>query len=457
VTILHNAEIPYNNGRSKAFLLGLYLGLSLLLFVSYLDPELNSPLHKATNIYAVQALAGAILGFWRIRKRAENSRKTPALASVWICLGLAGWVIGQGLWTWGTFKFATEEPYPWWSDIFYIASDLCWLVALFYIFKSLDRRRLIENGSFITIATTVLGLLVSGFVWVDHKLIIAKMDSSNLSILACDFTYILVTFLSMILAVALVLGEENSKIPFPVHQCIRYLCAATAIDAVAILAFTVTVKLKDPPLAYFNGNWVDWLFLTAMYCWGVSALKCSIRREELQYTSGTRRSGLQEDDIYRASEVAESYSQAAHGTEPRAIYSGSIRWILDTIPRCWRVVKLGDLVVGSTFVFPVPQLLIDAFLDGEMNETKEREMFEEVKKKSPTWECLYLADASIVAKHRRRGLAFKCFRETIENIAEEHNSKIKVYCWPNTLERKGLADKLRSHFEDQGIRVIKVE
>jgi hypothetical protein len=449
--------MPHDNGRSKAFLLGLYLGLSLLLLVSHLDPNHDSPLHKATNIYAVQALAGAILGFWRIRKRAENPRKTPALASVWICFGLAIWVIGQGLWTGGSIKFG-EDQYPWWSDIFYIASDLCWLVALFYIFKSLDRRRLIENGPFITIATTALGLLVSGFVYVDRILIIAKKGFLSLPILTCDLTYILITFLSMILAVALVFGEENAEIPFPVHQCIRYLCAATAIDACAILAFTVTDKIaENEPFGYFNGNWVDWLFLTAMYCWGVSVLKCPIRREELQYTSGTRRSGLQEDDIYRASEIAESYSQATHGIEARAIYSDSIRWILDTIPRCWRVVKLGDLVVGSTFVFPVPQLLIDAFLDGEMNETKEREMFEEVKKKSPTWECLYLADASIVAKHRRRGLAFKCFRETIENIAEEHNSKIKVYCWPNTLERKGLADKLRRHFETQGISVIKVE
>src|SRR3712207_9008597 len=59
-------------------------------------------------------------------------------------------------------------------------------------------------------------------------------------------------------------------------RSIRYLCFATAIDAGAILAFTVTTKFAEKnPWAYFNGNWVDWLFLTAIYCWGVSVRKRS--------------------------------------------------------------------------------------------------------------------------------------------------------------------------------------
>lgn len=444
--------MPYNETKSKAFLFGLYVGLTLLLFVSHFDPKYDSALHKVTNVYGLQALAGAVLGFWRIRKRADNPGTIPAVASVFICFGLALWAIGQGLWIFGTFTHE-KDPYPWWSDIFYIAADLSWLTALFMMFKSLGRRALIESSPFLAIVTTTLGLLVYCIIWINSSQRLMGDAPMDIFVLACDLIYNLLTFSCMILAIALLRGD-NAELPLPVHQCIRYLSAATAINACAIFAFTVTIKPKvGEPLKYFNGNWVDWLLLTAMYCWGVSALKCPIREEELQYTYGTRRSGLEEEDIYQASEIAESYAKAAHGTEQKNIYTDSIRWILDTIPGCWRVVKLGDLVIGSTFIFPVPRQLMESFLAGN---TTEREMFEEVKRNPLTWDCLYLADANILANHRKRGLAFTCFRITIENIAKEHRRpQIEVYCWPNTLDRKSLAEKLQKHFENQNIRIIR--
>jgi hypothetical protein len=453
MSILHDSEMSHDNGRSKAFLLGLYIGLSLLLLFSYLDVDHISKLHVATNIYAVQALAGAVLCFWRIRKRARNPEKIPALASVFICFGLAVWVIGQILWTWAAWP-PTESPvpYPGWSDIFYILADASWVAALLMIFKSLGRRGIIESSPFLAIVTTSLGLLVAGVVGIHSQLVTDGLSSSNLPKLVCDLIYVLVNFLSMILAIALVIGE-NKEIPFPVHQCIRYLCAATAINAVAILAFIVTTKDKliNSTLGYFNGNWVDWLFLTAMYCWGVSALRCPIRQEELEYTFGSKRT-LREEDIYQSAEIAKRCWEAAHATEERIAYSDHIRWILDNIPGCWRVIKLGELVVGSTFLFPLPRLLAKNFVEGKVTEF---EMFEESKKDPDKWECLYLADASILPKHRRRRLASNCFERTIDNIAKEHcKPQIEVYCWPRTLERRKLTEQLQRDFKERGISVI---
>jgi|GEM_PF-1975358 len=450
-------EISYNGDRSKGFLSGLYLGLTLLLLMSYLDSEHNSLLDKATNIYGVQALAGAILGFWRIWAVADNPRKTPALASVWICFGLTGWVIGQGVWVLGSFTFEGEnEPYPWWSDIAYITSVVCWLIALFTVFKSLQRRVLATISPFLAILTTAMGLLVGFFIWLEKKLLDAQMSSDVLTVLSCDLVYIILTFLSMILAVGLAVGN-NAEIPFPVHRFIHYLVAATTIDAAATLAFTVTTKLpKGDPLKYFNGNWVDWLLLTAMYFWGMSALKCPVAQKQLRYTFGTaRKNEVRIEDIYRAGEIAESFAQAAHKTEQLIIDSDSTKWILDAIPECWNVVKLGDLVVGSTFVFPVPRPLVQSFA---RNEKTERQMFEEVRRNALRWDCLYIADASILPNHRRRGLAFKCLIKTIEKVAKEHqNPGLEVYCWSITIEGEGLAEKLQAYFENRGIRVIEVE
>jgi hypothetical protein len=219
----------------------------------------------------------------------------------------------------------------------------------------------------------------------------------------------------------------------------------------------VTEKFPETyALRYYNGNWVDWLFLTAMYCWGASTLKCPVRQEQLEYTFHTRRGGLRVEDMYRAVDIEQGYPEFASFTEP-----DSIKWILKHIPSCWRVIKLGRVVIGSTFLFPVPRHLIKRIQDAQTDEhqTKsqemfkeirmmERQLFEDVKKIPVTWECLYLADASVLPKHRRRGLAFRSFKETIESIVNEHESRnIEVYCWPTSLASTRLAEKLQKHFE----------
>lgn len=441
----------------KAFLFGLYFGLSLLLFISWLDPAHDGALPKATNIYGVQALAGAALGLWRVWKRGDDPRTTPASVSVWICTGLAAWTIGQGLWTWASFRIA-EIPYPWLSDVFYLASDAFWLVALIKIYTALDRPRLPAIAPFTKILIPiVVSLILTGVpTWVASTL----GPKPNAWAVACDFIYILLTFSSLFLAIGLVIGD-NSAIPFPLHQCIRYLCAATAVDTIAVLAFTVTVKLPAKyTFAYFNGNWVDWLFLTAMYFWGASALKWPIKKELLQYTYETARLGLLADEIYRAVDIARRYSPPTPLADTE-----SLKWIRQHIPNCWRVVKLGNTVVGSTFVFPVPRPLIDRYqdarktseenlmekvaIDSELFKDKlERQLFNEVKAAKVSWDCLYLAEASIQPRHQRRGLAFKSFTDTIEDVVNRHpDRKIEIFGWPDGLEQTKLFEKLRDHFK----------
>jgi hypothetical protein len=453
-------ESYIGSARGKAFLFGLYVGLSLLLFVSWLDPARDSFFHKATNIYGVQALAGAMLGGWRIWKRAENPKASPAIPSLWICMGLTVWAMGQAVWIWATVHIASV-PYPWWSDLLYLGSDLFWLVALFMIYKSLRRPILPAINPFTKILIPIgVSLLLTGLpTW-----IAARVDPESIEpwVVATDFVYIFLTFSSLILAIGLVVGE-NSQIPYPLHQCIRYLCAATAVDAIANMAFTVTVKLPATQTwGYYNGNWVDWLFLTAMYCWGASTLKWPIRPEQFEYTFHTRSGKLPLTDIYRAVDIEEVYPEFASFTDP-----GSIEWILKHTPSCWRVIKLGRVVIGSTFLFPVPRDLIKKIQDAQtsVHQTKsqemireirmlERKVFDEAKKRPITWECLYLADASILRKHRGRGLAFMSFKETIESIADEHkNLKIEVFCRPTGLPSTKLALRLRQHFEARNISV----
>lgn len=436
--------------RSETFLLCLFVGFSLLLPLVHAYSSYYSHFRTLTNIYGVLALAGAVLAFRRIWRRAEKPRTLLSLPSVWICIGLVIWVIAQVMWIVAKWK----EPGGGGSGLYdmgYIAADICWVVALLAVFKSLGRSAVTAISPLMAIITVVLLLLMGGFGWLDHNLIARlsqlnppQLNSGDLFTLLTDLVYVLLTFYATVLAIALLLGI-NTELPLPVHQCLRYLFAATLIEAIATVAYLLTIKLKSTdPFFYSDGNWVDSLFLTAMFLWAVSALKCPIRRDECHYTFETLGNGVSLEDISRADEIAKLYSVDASAIDFQ-IDEESRQWILDKIPHCWRVAKLGDLVVGSTLLFPVPRSFIDNF---DRKTMKESAIFEELKKGVPAWDCLYLADASTLAKHRGRGIALKCFSETIETIAERHpNLKIQVYCWPNIPQKRRLVEKLRAHLQ----------
>jgi hypothetical protein len=329
-------------------------------------------------------------------------------------------------------------------DIAYIAADICWIVALLMVFKSLDRRVVTTISPILAIITTILLLVMTAFGWLDHVLIVRspELNSAVLLQLLTDLVYVLLTFCAMVMSVALLIGT-NTELPLPVHQCLRYLFAATVIDALATLAFVVTAKFKpDDPFVYTDGNWIDSLFLTAMFLWAISALKCPIRRDELDYTFGTMGSGATVEEIYRADEITKRYAVNLPDRDFH-IDVESRQWIVDNIPECWRVAKLGDLVVGSAVIFPVPRAFMESFDRKKMNENK---ILERAKKESViTWDCLYLADASTIVKHRGRGIALKCFSETIQAIADNHpKTEIQVFCWPNIRQKEKLVEKLRT-------------
>lgn len=449
---LLNIELSHTEARSETFLLGLFVGLSLLLpVVVHFDHKYDSHLRTLTNIYGVLALAGAVLAFWRIWRRSEKPRTLLSLPSFWICIGLSIWVVAQVMWIvakWNDPNFRGSGLY----DIGYTAADVCWLVALLMVFKSLDRRVVTAISPIMAIITTGLVLLMAGFAGLDHALIarLSELDpqlsSGDLLTLLTDLVYVLLTFCAIVLAVTLLLGI-NTELPLPVHQCLRYLFAATLIEAIATVAYLVTIKLNaTQPFSYIDGNLVDSLFLTAMFFWGISALKCPIRRDELDYTFGTLGSGVSVEDIYGADEIARHYSVSVPDRDFK-IDSQSRQWILDNIPDCWGVAKLGDLVVGSALIFPVPRSFMESFDPKTM---KECEIFEKVKRESViTWDCLYLADASTLMRHRGRGIALKCFSETIETIAKRHpRLNIQVYCWRNIPQKGKLVEKLQAYLKE---------
>src|SRR4029079_3075184 len=139
--------------------------------VVHADVNYDPHLRTLTNIYGVLALAGAMLGFWRIWRRAEKPRALLSLPSFWISVGLAIWVIAQVMWVFAKWKDPEGEgPGPY--DIAYIIADICWIVALFTVFKALGREVMKAISPFMAIITTVLILLIGGLSVLDHSLLV---------------------------------------------------------------------------------------------------------------------------------------------------------------------------------------------------------------------------------------------------------------------------------------------
>ncbi len=66
--------------------------------------------------------------------------------------------------------------------------------------------------------------------------------------------------------------------------------------------------------------------------------------------------------------------------------------------------------------------------DEKEQQKHEKKMFDEVKQREENgeplaWDCLYLADASILTKHRRRRLAFKSFTKQLIRLPRNKTSQ----------------------------------
>src|SRR5262245_60885560 len=128
----------------RGVVLGLYCGLSLLFAIRTVHPDLDSRLLNYTNIYGLEAAAGAAITFVLIARCRVASSGELRYSPVWICVGLVSWAVGQLWWLKETLLDRSPATYPAWSDVAYLLADLSFVLALLGLFSIL-RRRLVSE------------------------------------------------------------------------------------------------------------------------------------------------------------------------------------------------------------------------------------------------------------------------------------------------------------------------
>jgi hypothetical protein len=249
-------------------LTALYIGV-LLLFgaVWFQDPVCKDCfLNFYTNVYLIISLAGAGVGLFRLRSMSREKDQDSANQRILaiFSLGLLLWSVGQMIWLLYN-RIGQEIPYPSWADAFYFTTIVCWFAAITLIYHSIRTNIFQEFSSISTIivmfwgavAYLIFSLRGDGFEPADGMLK-----------LFLDLGYPILGAANAGLLWLIVINNHSwNKFKHPaMRKSLLVLAIGVTLHFLADFSFNVTTSLpKDHEYAYYNGNFTDFMYMTALW------------------------------------------------------------------------------------------------------------------------------------------------------------------------------------------------
>jgi len=444
-----------NPATEKAFYLGLFIGLTMLFSITIFGNvlQIKEPgLSVYTTEYTLMAIIGGILSLYRfIKTRPKDGNEfNPELISI----GLLVWSSGQILWMIGMNIKGNDLPYPWYSDVPYVASLIIWLIVLLKLYRPLKLKFISASKILSGVYKALLAGVVALIGFLDRDKIVNVSEGMNLIRVITDFLYLFLPLSSAFIAGILYL-TPIPNISLKAQKCIAFLFYATLLNFLANSAFVVTFRFIElqpsSPLVYTDGGWIDYLYLSSMTCWCIATTIYPTSLSDLTYSFGNYMSiNINATDVFKAANIAEEIFHTNTNTGYMQINSDTTLWIMENLPHAWKIIKSGDDVIGSAIVLPVSDKDIEDFRSKNISEA---ELFRRVKTyNAPIYENLYLAGATILAEHRFRGLAFQCFVMLIETDNLVVDKKPNLICWPISNPGLKLSIKLKTYFTEKGYK-----
>lgn len=145
-------------------------------------------------------------------------------------------------------------------------------------------------------------------------------------------------------------------------------------------------------------------------------------------------------DGHAAGMIAESYFMTHEDESQITVNSETASWIARNLPGSFNIIKDGNNVIGSTFVFITKEKHMSEFLTGGINE---RELFQRVREEYPFRpETVYICSAVVLPEYRRMGLALSALVKSVEKIVELYQFTPVLFYWAYSPEGQRLAEKL---------------
>lgn len=141
--------------------------------------------------------------------------------------------------------------------------------------------------------------------------------------------------------------------------------------------------------------------------------------------------------------IAEGFFHSAQDAFQMTINEDTVRWLVETMPEYWNLIKFEGTVVGSTLIMPTSRPVMTGFLAGTLTEAG---LFEALRQsRTRSTECVYCAGAALLEPHRGQGLALASLKISIDSFIERENPRPTFYYWLYSDRGKPLALALRRY------------
>jgi len=181
--------------------------------------------------------------------------------------------LGEMIWSYYNFFLNQEIPYPSWSDVGFIFAYPLWAIGTFYLSQATGVKYGLKNiaGRLLLITIPIFALLISYYLLV----VIARQGvfafEGGVLKIFFDLAYpigdvIILTFAALVYGLSLNYLGGRFKIP------VLITLLGFVANYIADFGFSYTTTVGT----FYNGNWVDLMFATALFVMGFGLLNLDI-------------------------------------------------------------------------------------------------------------------------------------------------------------------------------------
>lgn len=210
---------------------------------------------------------GALVGFAHAMKWG-GLKSAVGKGVFFISLGTLFWSLGMLMWNYYIFIAAVEIPYPSLADAFFILSWPFWAIGVLNLSKATGVRYALKamGGKLMTVVIPVIAIAASYYLLV----VVARggvieLDPTSAWKVFFDLFYPIGSAVILALTLTFV-SLSGSFLGGRYRTPIIILVCAFLVNYFADFLFSWTTTNET----YFNGHFVDFLFVTAMYLFALS-------------------------------------------------------------------------------------------------------------------------------------------------------------------------------------------
>lgn len=225
--------------------------------------------------YGLIPIIGGVAGFASAEKWGLF-KSSMGRALFFLSMGLITWGYGELIWSYYNFIAHTEIPYPSWADASFIVSWPLWAIGMLYLGKATGAKFGLKRkgGKLLALVIPVLTIIISYHLIVNiaHQGVF-EVDG-DLNKIFFDLAYPIFDVVVLTIA-ALIYGLSFKYLGGKYKFSVLITLLGFVINYIADLGFSYTTTVET----FYNGNWVDLMFATAMFMLSFGITNLNVKKE----------------------------------------------------------------------------------------------------------------------------------------------------------------------------------